>query len=203
MKTELRNTAHVAGTVSSEVTTYKCKGEDFLSFILAVQRQSGAEDKICVNVSTYLVKKAEVGDKLDLVGQVRTYNKTIEGKNRLIVVFFAQDVKQYAEDCNEVEIKGFLCKEPRYRNTPLGREICDVMIAVQRERQKSDYIPCLVWGRTGRHLAETLDIGAEVVASGRLQSREYEKTCADGSTEIRTAYEVSINRIRDAMEVAE
>lgn len=194
MRTEQTNVARVAGTIATRPTTFDCCGETFYSFTLNVKRSSGNIDAVPVNISKYLLGDAKVGDSVAFTGQIRTYQKFIDGKNRLIITFFALSVDEYAEDINDVELIGFFCKEPQHRITPLGRDICDVMLAVNRSRGKSDYIPCIVWGRTSRHIA-TLEIGSEVRAIGRLQSRQYVKTDADGNQTERTAYEVSINRI--------
>lgn len=194
MRTEQTNVAKAAGTIVTKPTSFDCCGEEFYAFTLSVKRTSGAEDLLPVNISKYLLGDISVGDQIALQGQIRTYQKFIDGKNRLVITFFGLSTEEYTEDINEVEITGFFCKEPQFRITPLGRDICDIMLAVNRSRGKSDYIPCIVWGRTSRHIA-TLEIGSEVRAIGRLQSRQYVKTDADGNQTERTAYEVSINRI--------
>lgn len=197
MRTEQTNVAKAAGTIVTKPTSFDCCGEEFYAFTLSVKRTSGAEDLLPVNISKYLLGDISVGDQIALQGQIRTYQKFIDGKNRLVITFFGLSTEEYTEDINEVEITGFFCKEPQFRITPLGRDICDIMLAVNRSRGKSDYIPCIVWGRTSRHVA-TFEIGTEVTAKGRLQSRVYEKTAADGTVQKRTAYEVSINRIAAA-----
>lgn len=197
------NKVILAGEVKTTPESYTYLGEDFYEFQLAVKRESGTEDIIPVNISQYLVNKLSVGDKVCLIGQIRTYNKQIDGKNRLIIVFFAQEIKEYVKDENQVELVGYFCKKPIHRTTPLGRDICDILLAVNRERGKSDYIPCIVWGRTAAHIG-TLDVGVKVSLQGRLQSREYDKwndeekgyyTCI--------AYEVSANRIKEEIEEVE
>ena len=119
----------------------------------------------------------------------------VDGKSRLIVVFFALEVSEYKGNENEVELTGFFCKPPVHRTTPLGRDICDVLLAVNRDRQRSDYVPLIVWGRTARYIAR-LDVGARVRIKGRLQSRVYQKQTEQGVVE-KTAYEVSVNRIEE------
>lgn len=195
MRTEQTNVAKAAGTIVTEPTAFDCCGEEFYAFTLSVKRTSGTEDLLPVNISTYLLPDISVGDQIALQGQIRTYQKFIDGKSRLIVTFFGMSVEEYTEDINEVDIIGFLCKKPLERMTPRGRDICDIMLAVNRARGKSDYIPCIVWGRTSRHVA-TFEIGTEVAAKGRLQSRVYEKKEADGSIQKRTAYEVSTSAIQ-------
>lgn len=194
MKNE-NNAATVAGMVATEPKRYDCCGELFYAFDLSVRRMSGAEDLIPVNMPVVLCDEVNVGDELCLVGQVRTYNKMVDGKSRLIVVFFALEVSEYKGNENEVELTGFFCKPPVHRTTPLGRDICDVQIAVNRDRQKSDYIPLIIWGRTARLIAR-LDVGAHVNVKGRLQSRVYQKQTEQGVIE-KTAYEVSVSRISE------
>ncbi len=194
MKNE-NNAATVAGMVATEPKRYDCCGELFYAFDLSVRRMSGAEDLIPVNMPVVLCDKVNVGDELCLVGQVRTYNKMVDGKSRLIVVFFALEVAEYKWNENEVELTGFFCKPPVHRTTPLGRDICDVLLAVNRDRQRSDYVPLIVWGRTARYIAR-LDVGARVRIKGRLQSRVYQKQTEQGVVE-KTAYEVSVNRIEE------
>lgn len=194
MKTNT-NKATIAGRVVSEPAEYECCGETFYSFMLATARDSGTEDVVPVNISKYLMKEIELQSKVCLVGQIRTYNKAVNGKNRLLVVFFAQELKEYTEDLNQVELTGYFCKKPQHRVTPLGRDICDALLAVNRERGKSDYVPCIVWGRTAQHIGE-LEVGAKVKIQGRLQSRVYNKKTDDGVIQ-QTAYEVSVNRIAE------
>lgn len=190
------NNAVLAGEVVTEPTNYDCCEETFCSFNLSVKRASGTADILTVNISKILVGNIKVGDKIRLEGQVRTYNRIIDGKSKLIIVFFAQEVTEYEKDVNEVELCGYICKTPVFRITPRSREICDALVAVNREHNYSDYIPCIIWGRTARLVSE-LNTGAQVRLSGRLQSREYEKK-TDSGVEIRTAYEVSVSRIQDA-----
>lgn len=194
MKNE-NNAATIAGMVATEPRKYDCCGELFYAFDLSVRRLSGAYDSIPVNMPVVLCDEVNVGDELCLVGQVRTYNKVVDGKSKLIVVFFALEVSEYKGSENDVELTGFLCKTPVYRTTPLGRDICDVLLAVNRDRQKSDYVPLIVWGRTARYIAR-LGVGACVRINGRLQSRVYQKQTEQGSVD-KMAYEVSVNRIEE------
>lgn len=192
MKNE-NNAAMVAGVVATEPKKYDCCGEMFYAFDLSVMRMSGAIDLIPVNMPVVLCGELNFGDRISLVGQVRTYNRVVDGKSRLFVVFFALETADYTDYINEIELTGFFCKPPVHRTTPLGRDICDVQIAVNRDRQKSDYIPLIIWGRTARLIAR-LDVGAHVNVKGRLQSRVYQKQTEQGVIE-KTAYEVSVSRI--------
>lgn len=194
MKNE-NNAAMVAGVVATEPKKYGCCGEMFYAFDLSVMRMSGAIDLIPVNMPVVLCEELNFGDRISLVGQVRTYNRVVDGKSRLFVVFFALETADYTDYINEIELTGFFCKPPVHRTTPLGRDICDVQIAVNRDRQKSDYIPLIIWGRTARLIAR-LDVGAHVNVKGRLQSRVYQKQTEQGVIE-KTAYEVSVSRISE------
>lgn len=194
MKNE-NNAAMVAGVVATEPKKYDCCGEMFYAFDLSVMRMSGAIDLIPVNMPVVLCEEVNFGDRISLVGQVRTYNRVVDGKSRLFVVFFALETADYTDYINEIELTGFFCKPPVHRTTPLGRDICDAQIAVNRDRQKSDYIPLIIWGRTARLIAR-LDVGAHVNVKGRLQSRVYQKQTEQGVIE-KTAYEVSVSRISE------
>ena len=194
MKNE-NNAAMLAGVVATEPKKYDCCGEMFYAFDLSVMRMSGTIDLIPVNMPIVLCEELNFGDRISLVGQVRTYNKVVDGKSRLFVVFFALETADYTDYINEIELTGFFCKPPVHRTTPFGRDICDVMIAVGRDRQKSDYIPLIIWGRTARLIAR-LDVGAHVNVKGRLQSRVYQKQTEQGVIE-KTAYEVSVSRISE------
>lgn len=194
MKNE-NNAAMLAGVVATEPKKYDCCGEMFYAFDLSVMRMSGAVDLIPVNMPVVLCDEVNFGDRIALVGQVRTYNRVVDGKSRLFVVFFALETADYTDYINEIELTGFFCKPPVHRTTPLGRDICDAQIAVNRDRQKSDYIPLIIWGRTARLIAR-LDVGAHVNVKGRLQSRVYQKQTEQGVIE-KTAYEVSVSRISE------
>ena len=194
MKNE-NNVAMAAGVVATEPKKYDCCGEMFYAFDLSVMRTSGAIDLIPVNMPVVLCDELNFGDRISLVGQVRTYNRVVDGKSRLFVVFFALETADYTDYINEIELTGFFCKPPVRRTTPLGRDICDAQIAVNRDRQKSDYIPLIIWGRTAR-LISRLDVGAHVNVKGRLQSRVYQKQTEQGVIE-KTAYEVSVSRISE------
>ncbi len=139
------------------------------------------------------------GGAVRVIGQIRTYNEIIEGKNRLNIVVFAREFALLEEDEvyeNKVYLEGYLCKPPIRRVSPLGREICDLMLAVNRMYNKSDYIPCIAWGRNAVY-AGGLCVGTKIRISGRIQSREYRKRMEDGNLITRVAYEVSIIKIEE------
>lgn len=192
------NRAYVYGRVISEpVFSHEILGEEFYDVTLAVQRLSGQEDEIPVTVSDRLMKPAapRVGDCFGVSGQVRSYNKIVDGKSKLILRVFARETDSGdAENPNVVELEGFVCKPPVYRTTPFKREICDLLIAVNRAYGKSDYIPAIAWGRNARYAGE-FSVGDRISATGRIQSRLYQKVLPDGSSEQRVAYEVSLAQI--------
>ena len=168
--------------------------EPFYAGTLLVKRLSGAVDRLPVTIPGKLLAINEIDrDQLLLVsGQVRSYNKVVEGSGRLMVTLFVQSMTPTAENdtMNKVNLVGVLCKPPIYRSTPFGREICDMMLAVNRAFGKSDYIPCIAWGRNAQY-ASRFHVGDRVRLSGRLQSREYQKLLENGEYMVRNAYEVS------------
>ena len=168
---------------------------------VAVNRLSNFADYIPVMVSERLldVSKDWKGQYISVVGQFRSYNRHEEKKNRLVLSVFARElslVQEVDEDVksNQIFLDGYICKEPIYRKTPLGREIADLLIAVNRSYGKSDYIPCICWGRNAR-FASTFEVGTHVQIQGRIQSREYVKKINELETEKRIAYEVSVSKI--------
>lgn len=172
-------------------------GEKFYEFKLAVNRTSGTEDLLTVTASEHLLAayKGKDVEKCTVEGQFRSYNKVEGDKSKLMLTIFARNILPYDETINPntAEITGYICKPPIYRTTPFNREICDLLIAVNRQYNKSDYIPCIVWGRNAR-FAGNLAIGKQVKVVGRLQSRNYQKKL-DETTVTKTAYEVSVSRI--------
>ena len=155
--------------------SHKTYGEAFYTFELGIERRSGYVDEINVMISERLIYETplQVGDFVEITGQIRTYNETVEGRNKLNVVVLAREIiinedMVYYE--NYVYLEGFLCKPPIKRTSPLGRDICDLMIAVNRMYNKSDYIPCIAWGRNANY-AETLGVGTKIFIEGRIQSR--------------------------------
>lgn len=194
------NRAVLQGKVLSGLEfSHKSYGEAFYLFEMGIYRKSGYIDEIKVIISERLLWKIsiEVGDRIKIEGQVRTYNEEVEGKSRLNVMVFARNIdelQEYEEDKNDIYLEGFICKPPIQRVSPLGRNICDVMLAVNRMYNKSDYIPCIVWGRNAAY-AGNLEVGTKLKISGRMQSREYKKHDSEGRTLVKTAYEVSVLKI--------
>lgn len=181
--------------------SHKSYGETFYCLGLAIRRKSGYCDNIPIIISERLVWDSllEEGLHAGVTGQIRTYNKVIDGKNKLSIVAFAREfiLHEYeVNHINSVNLEGYLCKPPIRRVSPLGREICDIMLAVNRMYNKSDYIPCIAWGRNATY-AGSLDVGTKIKISGRIQSREYRKRETDGTPVSKTAYEVSILNIEE------
>lgn len=198
------NQVTLQGEVASGFTfVYDIFGENFYSFDLKVTRLSDYSDIIPVVVSERLMDVNEdwVGQHIKVDGQFRSYNKHCEGgKNRLLLNAFAREVELADEtpasdsDMNSIYLNGYICKEPVYRKTPLGREIADILVAVNRSYGKSDYIPCICWGRNAR-FASSFEIGTNVEIDGRIQSREYVKKLSETELEHRIAYEVSVSKL--------
>ena len=199
------NQLTLVGKVTSEKSfSHEIYGEKFYIFDLSVPRLSGNADIIPITISERLLveQDLEIGKNIVIEGQFRSYNSYQNEKNRLVLTVFAKEVTFAKEDeeefkpskensSNEVVLDGFICKKPVYRKTPFGREIADVLLAVNRAYNKSDYIPCIAWGRNAR-FCENMPVGTEVRVVGRVQSRQYEKKYEDGTSEIRIAYEVSV-----------
>lgn len=196
------NRAEIAGTILTEpYFSHKTYGEAFYEIVIGVERKSAYMDRIRVMASERLL-----GNKDDLAnlsvsvsGQVRTYNEEIEGRSKLNIVIFARELTLFEEPVlyrNDIFLDGFICKPPIRRTSPLGREICDIMLAVNRMYNKSDYIPCIAWGRNATY-AGTLNVGDKLCIEGRMQSREYKKRDLQGDCTIHTAYEVSILKINE------
>ena len=190
--------------ISDKTFSHEIYGESFYVFNLEVPRLSGNEDIIPITISERLIANFDltIGRKVVIEGQFRSYNSYIEGRNKLVLTVFAKNVTMLEDQESEVEARkdflsnevtliGYICKKPIYRQTPFGREIADVLLAVNRAYSKSDYIPCIAWGRTAR-FCENMEVGTEVKIVGRVQSRQYEKKYEDGTSEMKVAYEVSI-----------
>ena len=197
------NVAELCGVVLSDLKfSHKTYGEIFYTFVLGIERRSGYIDEINIMVSERLIfeNPPREGDFVEIKGQVRTYNEIIYDKNKLNVVVFAREIylsENFGYNENYIYLEGFLCKAPLKRTSPLGREICDLMLAVNRMYNKSDYIPCIAWGRNAGY-AEKLDVGTKLVIEGRIQSREYKKKLEDGTAEMRKAFEVSVVKLEEA-----
>ena len=196
---ETVNSIHLRGHVCQPLQFgHELFGEQFFVTTLRVPRLSGAEDFLPVTLSERLLidEPIAAGSVLCLDGQLRSYNKVVEGSGRLLITAFAQRLlpEEDDENPNRVQLTGALCKAPSYRTTPFGREIADLMLAVNRSYGKSDYIPCITWGRTARYAAN-LKIGDKVQLVGRFQSRNYQKQLPDGTVLNKVAYEVSVSRL--------
>ena len=182
--------------VSSILFSHEVYGEGFYSFELRSTRLSGSVDVLVVTISERILngKNINIGEIISVQGQIRSYNTIVNKKNRLTLTIFAREIDvANDEDCNLVCIDGFVCKEPIYRKTPFGREITDVLLAVNRSYNKSDYIPCIFWGRNAKYVGG-LSTGDNIIVWGRMQSRAYQKKVED-VVEERTAYEVSASRM--------
>ena len=211
----------LVGKVTSEKQfSHEIYGERFYSFDLSVPRLSGNADIIPVTVSERLItdEMMQIGTKLLIKGQFRSYNSYENERNRLILTVFAKDIEKLEEEVpktevneegeevqvndfvkketvtNEVILIGYICKKPIYRQTPFGREIADLLLAVNRAYNKSDYIPTIAWGRNAR-FCQNLEVGTEVKIVGRIQSRNYEKKYEDGTIVKKVAYEVSVGSL--------
>ena len=196
------NIAELCGAVLSDLKfSHKTYGEIFYTFVLGIERRSGYIDEINVMVSERLIfeNPPRINDYVEIKGQIRSYNETFEGRNKLNIVVFAKEIslsENFGYNENYVYLEGYLCKSPLRRTSPLGRDICDLMLAVNRMYNKSDYIPCIAWGRNAGY-AESLGIGTKLAVEGRIQSREYKKKLEDGTSEMRKAFEVSIVKIEE------
>jgi single-stranded DNA-binding protein len=196
------NQVSIAGEVISDFTfSHDVFGEGFYVLEVVVSRLSNSYDMIPVMVSERLidVKQDYKGKFVEVLGQFRSYNRHEESKNKLVLSVFAREVKMVDElsenaKPNHIFLDGFVCKPPIYRKTPLGREIADVLLAVNRPYGKSDYIPCICWGRNAR-FAESFAVGGHVQIWGRIQSREYQKKITEVDFEKRVAYEVSVSKL--------
>lgn len=196
------NRVALSGEVSSEAEfSHEVYGEGFYTVLLTTLRSSGTADEVPVMISERMcdIKTLKIGQHLAVTGQFRSFNRHEEKNNRLVLSVFAREL-EFLDDLdedvksNQIFLDGYICKEPIYRKTPLGREIADLLIAVNRSYGKSDYIPCICWGRNAR-FASGFEIGDHVQVRGRIQSREYVKKFSDTESEQRIAYEVSVSKI--------
>lgn len=195
------NIITLMGTVESTPQySHSVMDENFYSFVLRVPRLSETDDLLPVTFSANIYDENIIkeGARVRVKGQLRSYNKYSETKTRLILTVFAKDINisddTDEENPNEIFINGFICKKPVYRKTPFGREITDLIIAVNRAFNRSDYIPAIAWGKNALY-CENLEVGSNVMLWGRLQSRNYNKRISESETQIRTAYELSITKI--------
>lgn len=200
--TVVNNTVTVLGTISCPLElNHEFYGEKFYKFMLSIHRLSDSSDTIPITISERLItlNNLNVGTSIKVVGQFRSYNNVHGEHNKLILTVFAREVEILDESSkffnpNQIFLDGFLCKTPIYRVTPFGREISDIILAVNRQYNRSDYIPCIAWGRNARY-CEQLQVGNRIKLWGRIQSRNYQKKTTDGTILSRTAYEVSISKM--------
>lgn len=195
------NRARLCGTVMTDpAVSHANHGEEFCRFFLSVQRLSGQADLLPVVVSrrTLTETPVQVGDTVTVQGQLRSFNNKSGVGARLVIDLFARSVTAGGEYCNHIELSGTVCKAPTLRRTPLGREICDVILAVNRRYGRADYLPCISWGAIARETA-ALTVGSPMALVGRLQSRTYSKAL-EGRCEERIAYEVSVMRPAEPQE---
>ena len=199
------NQVSIMGKVVSGFTfSHQVYGEGFYLVDVLVKRLSDSEDRIPLMVSERLVDVTQdyEGEYIMVQGQFRSYNRHEEKKNRLVLSVFVRELTFVEEadesiKTNQIFLDGYICKPPVYRKTPLGREIADLLLAVNRPYGKSDYIPCICWGRNARY-ASAFEVGGHVLIWGRIQSREYIKKLGENETEKRVAYEVSVSKLEYA-----
>ena len=196
------NQVSIVGEIISDFQySHEVYGEGFYMVEVAVSRLSNFSDYIPLMISERLIDTSQsyIGQKVYVTGQFRSYNRHEELKNRLVLSVFVREIEFIEEETeemksNQILLDGYICKDPIYRKTPLGREIADLLVAVNRSYGKSDYIPCICWGRNARFAAR-FEVGVHVQIWGRIQSREYVKRLNEDEVEKRTAYEVSVSKI--------
>ena len=200
------NQVTIMGKVATEFSfSHEVFGEGFYMVEVEVKRLSNSEDRIPLMISERLIDVTQdyTGEYIMVHGQFRSYNRHEEQKNRLVLSVFVREISFMEEEpdgtkTNSIWLDGYICKEPIYRKTPLGREIADLLLAVNRPYGKSDYIPCICWGRNARY-ASGFEVGEQVQLLGRIQSREYVKRISDTETEKRVAYEVSVSKLEKTL----
>ncbi len=207
---ETNNEIKLLGKVATECTySHGIYGENFYAFKMEVQRLSDQVDILPVIVSERLIDIGEIkiGSRIKVEGQLRSFNKRdeVEKKNKLLLSIFVFKIElstSTSKDYQQIKLNGFICKKPIYRTTPFGREICDLLIAVNRSYNKSDYIPCISWGRYAKYTS-MLELGSGLKVVGRLQSRTYQKKKGDDEVIERIALEVSLSRVEKVKEIDE
>ena len=208
MENELENnTVEIGGRLASEIElSHEVFDEKFYKFYIETNRLSDFSDKLPIIISERIINLNDLnkGDILHISGQFRSYNEPTEtGKSRLVLSIFTKKIEKLDDESiltlNDATFAGYICKAPIYRKTPLGREIADLLVAVNRTYKKSDYIPCILWGRNAKY-CENLEVGTMVKLNGRIQSRKYEKKQTDGSIKEKIAYELSVSKFSVASE---
>ena len=193
------NKVFIMGEVVSEASfSHEVYGEGFYDLNVRVMRLSGQADVLPVTVSERLISDGDlkIGAQLCALGQFRSYNKIENGKSRLMLTVFVRELVDVppSKNPNSIVLSGYICKPPVYRTTPFNREIADLLVAVNRAYNKSDYIPCIAWGRNARFV-KNLQVGDKIALSGRIQSREYQKKLSETEVKVMTAYEVSVSKL--------
>lgn len=196
---EKNNNVFISGEIVTQAEfSHEVYGEGFYEMNVLVKRLSGQGDILPVTISNRLIndKDLKVGTNINALGQFRSYNKLVDGKSKLMLTVFVRELldEMPVRNPNSIVLTGYVCKPPIYRTTPFNREIADILIAVNRSYNKSDYIPCIAWGRNAR-FAKNLAVGEKIAISGRIQSREYQKKLSDDDVRTLTAYEVSISKL--------
>ncbi|MGN1235759.1 MAG: single-stranded DNA-binding protein [Christensenellaceae bacterium] len=197
--TEKNNRVYIMGEIVSDaVFSHEVYGEGFYDFSVKVMRLSGQADILPVTISERLIEVNALknGSHICAIGQFRSYNKLEGGKSRLMLTVFVREIVEepLSHNPNSIVLSGYLCKPPIYRTTPFNREIADLLVAVNRAYNKSDYIPCIAWGRNARFV-KNLAVGDRIALSGRIQSREYQKKISEYEAKTMTAYEVSVSKL--------
>lgn len=196
---EKNNKVYFMGEIVSDAKfSHEVYGEGFYEFFVKVMRLSGQADVLPVTISERLIQgnNFKIGSMISALGQFRSYNKLEGGKSRLMLTVFVREIVEPSpsNNPNSIVLSGYICKPPIYRTTPFNREIADPLIAVNRAYNKSDYIPCIAWGRNARFV-QNLKVGDRVALSGRIQSREYQKRLSETEAVTMTAYEVSVSKL--------
>ena len=196
------NVVNLKGELDDELEfSHEIFGEKFYSTKIKIHRLSDSYDILPMTISERLLQEIDFEkDKLvSVVGQLRSYNKNVDNKNKLVLTVFVREIKPITEvdtkDPNSIFLDGYICKLPIYRKTPLGREITDLLVAINRPYNKSDYIPSIVWGRNAK-FAKNLQVGDRIQMWGRVQSRTYDKKIDSGVSVKKVAYEVSVSKIK-------
>jgi len=200
------NIVEVTGKIVSPIEfSHEMYGEGFYNFYLEVPRLSETVDVLPITISERLIVNLDLkeGKYVKIFGQLRSYNRYVDGASKLVLTIFSRDIKLLEDEKeikeelkspNEIFLDGYICKPPVYRTTPFGREISDLLLAVNRAYNKSDYIPCIAWGRNAR-FCDNILVGDHLKIWGRIQSREYQKKIKENEYETRVAYEVSISKL--------
>ncbi len=197
--TDRNNRVFLSGTIVGNAEfSHEVYGEGFYEMKVSVLRLSGQADVLPVTISERLIadKNLKTGSTLNAFGQFRSYNKLVDGKSKLLLTVFVRELfdDMAGRNPNNIVLSGYLCKPPVYRTTPFSREIADLLVAVNRSYNKSDYIPCIAWGRNARYV-KNLAVGERIALSGRIQSREYQKKFSETDVRVLTAYEVSVGKL--------